>query len=117
MKRLSFFLFLFLTGCDAVPRTTAVMKCPIPGSLEKIQIVKMQDEVLYVRQIGWRPQPGYYSDTVWVSEFTTPRWKRTAIWDFLFHTYTLQYRPSSDEEILTPTQISLSGTYMCEKIN
>ena len=116
MKLFHFFILLVLSGCEAGSGKTVIMKCPVPGAVEKIQIVKIEDDSLYIRQGSWKPHPGTYRDRVWVSEFSTQRWRRTAIWDFVFYTYTVQYRPTEGAN-LTPTQASVNGTYQCKKIS
>ena len=116
MKLFHLFILVALSGCEVGSRETVIMKCPVPGAVEKIQIVKIKDDNLYIRQGSWKPHPGTYRDRVWVSEYSTQRWRRTAIWDFAFHTYTVQYRPTEGAN-LTPNQASVNGTYQCKKIS
>ena len=116
MKLFHFFILLVLSGCEAGSGKSVIMKCPVPGTAEKIQIVKIEDNSLYIRQGSWKPHPGTYRDRVWVSEFSTQRWRRIAIWHFVFSTYTVQYRPTEGAN-LTSTQASVNGTYQCKEIS
>ena len=109
-------LSILASGCDIRMDATQVMKCPIPGPEGRVQVIKLEDEKLYTRLGDWKPHPGRYLDGSWISEFATEVWKRTAIWDFKYLTYTQEYRPTSSDGLLSPSQLKTNGTYSCIEI-
>ena len=106
-----------VVGCESSRHSFAIMKCPVPGSQDKIQIIKLEGGNLYTRQDGWKPHPGRYINGTWISQFATDQWVRRVIWDFEYRTYSIRYRPASDAGILSPAQVKMSGTYDCSEID
>ena len=92
MKLFHFFILLALVAVRLVIEAF-IMKCPVPGAVEKIQIVKIRMTSTFGKAVE---SSSRYFLIVWVSEFDAEM-KRTAIWDFAFYTYTVQYRPTDGQ--------------------